>query len=113
MTQPVNWIALSFAASPKDLKDLRAKIDAVQHPAKIIAKIEKPEAIEKLDKIIKHSNAIMIARGDLGIEVPIERLPGMPKDIINRCIQRARPVIVATQMMDSMIDNPTPTRAGK
>lgn len=111
LTQPVNWIALSFVRSPKDLKDLRDRIDAVQHPAKIIAKIEKPEAIEKLDKIIKHSNAIMIARGDLGIEVPIERLPGIQKDIINRCIQRARPVIVATQMMDSMIDNPTPTRA--
>lgn len=111
LTQPVNWIALSFVRSPKDLKDLRDRIDAKNHDAKIIAKIEKPEAIEKLDKIIKHSNAIMIARGDLGIEIPIEKLPGIQKDIINKCIQRARPVIVATQMMDSMIENPTPTRA--
>lgn len=111
LTQPVNWIALSFVRHPKDLKDLRARIDAVNHPAKIIAKVEKPEAIERIDKIIKHSNAIMIARGDLGIEVPMKRLPIIQKDIIRRCIQRARPVIVATQMMDSMITNPGPTRA--
>ena len=111
LTQPVNWIALSFVRSPKDLKDLKARIDAVNHPAKIISKIEKPEAIEKLDKIIKYSNAVMVARGDLGIEVPIERLPAIQKQIIRKCIQRARPVIVATQMMDSMITSLTPTRA--
>ncbi len=107
----VNWIALSFVRRAKDLKDLKARIDAAGHPAKIISKIEKPEAIENLDKIIKHSNAIMVARGDLGIEIPMERLPIVQKDIIRRCIQRARPVIVATQMMDSMITNPGPTRA--
>lgn len=111
LTQPVNWIALSFVRHAKDLKDLKARIDAVGHPAKIISKIEKPEAIENLDKIIKHSNAIMVARGDLGIEVPMERLPIIQKEIIRKCIQRARPVIVATQMMDSMINNPSPTRA--
>ena len=111
LTQPVNWIALSFVRHPKDLKELRAKIDAVGHPAKIIAKIEKPEAIERIDKIIKNSNAIMVARGDLGIEVAMEQLPGIQKMIIKKCIQRARPVIVATQMMDSMITNPSPTRA--
>lgn len=111
LTQPVNWIALSFVRHPKDLKDLRERIDAANHPAKIIAKVEKPEAIERIDKIIKHSNAIMIARGDLGIEVPMKRLPVMQKMIIKKCIQRARPVIVATQMMDSMINNPGPTRA--
>ncbi len=111
LTQPVNWIALSFVRSPKDLKDLQIRIDAKNHPAKIIAKIEKPEAIERIDKIIKHSNGIMIARGDLGIEMPIERLPVIQKQIIEKCIQRARPVIVATQMMDSMITNPSPTRA--
>ncbi len=111
LTQPVNWIALSFVRSPKDLKDLQSRIDAKNHPAKIIAKIEKPEAVERIDKIIKHSNGIMIARGDLGIEMPIERLPVIQKDIIEKCIQRARPVIVATQMMDSMISNPSPTRA--
>lgn len=111
LTQPVNWIALSFVRHPKDLKDLKERIDTANHPAKIIAKIEKPEAIERIDKIIKHSNAIMIARGDLGIEVPMKRLPIMQKMIIKKCIQRARPVIVATQMMDSMITNPGPTRA--
>ncbi len=110
LTQPVNWIALSFVRSPKDLKDLSDRIAAKNHPAKIIAKIEKPEAIEKIDKIIKHANGIMIARGDLGIEMPIEKLPLIQKTIIKKCIQRARPVIVATQMMESMMSNPTPTR---
>jgi pyruvate kinase len=110
LTQPVNWIALSFVRSPKDLKDLQKRIDAKNHPAKIIAKIEKPEAVDKIDKIIKNSNGIMIARGDLGIEMPIEQLPLIQKRIIQKCIQRARPVIVATQMMESMIENPSPTR---
>ncbi|RMF03145.1 MAG: pyruvate kinase [Bacteroidetes bacterium] len=111
LTQPVNWIALSFVRHPKDVKDLRARIEAKGHPAKIISKIEKPEAIERLDKIIKASNAVMVARGDLGIEVSMEQLPIIQKTIIKKCIQRARPVIVATQMMDSMITNPSPTRA--
>ncbi|MBP7821368.1 MAG: pyruvate kinase [Saprospiraceae bacterium] len=111
LTQPVNWIALSFVRSAKDVKDLRRKIDLKNHQAKIISKIEKPEAVQKIDKIIKVSNAIMIARGDLGVEYPIEQLPIIQKMIIKKCIQRARPVIVATQMMDSMIINPSPTRA--
>lgn len=110
LTQPINWIALSFVRSPKDMKDLRALIEEKDHPAKIIAKIEKPEAVERIDKIIKNSNGIMIARGDLGIEVPIEELPVIQKNIIKKCIQRARPVIVATQMMESMMKNPSPTR---
>ena len=111
LTQPVNWIALSFVRSAKDMKDLAARVEAANHPAKILAKIEKPEAVERIDKIIKASNAIMVARGDLGIEVPMEQLPTIQKRIIKKCIQRARPVIVATQMMDSMITNPSPTRA--
>ena len=112
LQQPsVNWIALSFVRSPKDIKDLIARIEAAGHEAKVIAKIEKPEAIDKLDKIIKASNGVMVARGDLGVEMPMERLPLLQKQIINRCIQYARPVIVATQMMDSMIKNPSPTRA--
>jgi len=111
LTQPVNWIALSFVRSPKDLKDLQDRINARNHPAKIIAKIEKPEAVEKIDKIIKQANGIMVARGDLGIEMPMEKLPVTQKMIIQKCLQRARPVIVATQMMDSMITNPSPTRA--
>jgi len=111
LTQPVHWIALSFVRSPKDIKDLRQRIEAKGHSAKIIAKIEKPEAVERIDKIIKSANGIMVARGDLGIEVPMEQLPLIQKDIIKKCIQRARPVIIATQMMDSMITNPSPTRA--
>lgn len=111
LTQPVHWIALSFVRSAKDIKDLRKRLEAKGHPAKIIAKIEKPEAIEKIDKIIKASNAIMVARGDLGVEMPLEKLPILQKDIINRCLQWARPVIVATHMMDSMIKQPIPTRA--
>lgn len=111
LTQPINWIALSFVRSPKDVKDLRQRIEARNHPAKIISKIEKPEAIERIDKIIKASNGVMVARGDLGIEIPIEKVPIIQKQIIQKCIQRARPVIVATQMMDSMVTNPSPTRA--
>jgi pyruvate kinase len=111
LTQPVNWIALSFVRSPKDLKDLQKRIEAKNHPAKIIAKIEKPEAVKNIDGIIKNTNAIMIARGDLGIEMPMEKLPVIQKEIVRKCMQRARPVIVATQMMESMISAPTPTRA--
>ncbi len=112
LTQPaVNWIALSFVRTSKDIKDLRKRILGRDHSAKVIAKIEKPEAIENIDKIIKASNGIMIARGDLGIEMPIEKLPMLQKTIIRKCIQWARPVIVATHMMDSMIKQPIPTRA--
>ncbi len=111
LTQPVNWIALSFVRTHHELKDLRKQLDKVGHPAKIVAKIEKPEAVENIDNIIKHTNAVMVARGDLGIEVPMERLPGIQKSIISKAIQRARPVIVATQMMESMVNNPSPTRA--
>jgi pyruvate kinase len=111
LTQDVNWIALSFVRTPKDIQDLRERIDAAGHGAKIIAKIEKPEAIENIDKIIKASNGIMVARGDLGVELPIEKVPGIQKDIVRKCIKRSRPVIVATQMLDSMTENPSPTRA--
>ena len=111
LTQPVNWIALSFVRTAQDIHDLRARIDAKKHDARIIAKIEKPEAVREIKKIIKSSNAIMIARGDLGVEMPLEKLPSIQKMIIRMCIQRARPVIVATQMLNNMIENPAPTRA--
>ena len=107
----INWIALSFVRSAKDVKDLEKIVRAAGHKAKIMSKIEKPEAIKNIDKIIKASNGIMVARGDLGIEVPIEQLPNLQKEIIRKCRQRARPVIVATHMMDSMITNPIPSRA--
>ncbi len=106
-----NWIALSFVRSAEDIYELRRHIQAKNSNAKIIAKIEKPEAIEHIDEIIEASDGIMVARGDLGVEVPMQRLPMLQKMIIKKCIQKAKPVIVATQMMDSMIKNPTPTRA--
>ncbi len=111
LTQPANWIALSFVRSAQDVIELKAKIKEAGHFAKVISKIEKPEAINDIKGIIKATDAIMIARGDLGVEVPMEKLPPIQKDIIKRCIKYGRPVIVATQMMDSMINNPSPTRA--
>ena len=112
LTKPsVNWIALSFVRTAKDIKDLIKLVEKAGHSAKVLAKIEKPEAIENIDKIIKASNAIMVARGDLGIEVPIEQMPYLQKQIILKCRQYARPVIVATQMLDSMINSPIPSRA--
>lgn len=111
LTLPVNWIALSFVRKAQDIKELKKKIKDAGHPAKVIAKIEKPEAVARIKEIIKATDAVMIARGDLGVEVPMEELPAIQKQIIKRCIQRAKPVIVATQMMESMITNPSPTRA--
>lgn len=111
LTLPVNWIALSFVRKAQDIKELKRKIAKAEHPAKVIAKIEKPEAIKRIKEIIKATDAVMIARGDLGVEVPMEKLAPIQKQIIKRCIQRAKPVIVATQMMESMITNPSPTRA--
>lgn len=107
----VDWIALSFVRSADDVIKLRSIIDKKGFPAKIISKIEKPDGVNNIDKIIKVSDAIMIARGDLGIEVPMERLPAIQKMIIKKCIKKGKPVITATQMMDSMITKPTPTRA--
>ena len=111
LTQPVNWIALSFVRKAEDIKELADLIEAANHPAKTIAKIEKPEAIKNLKAIIKQANCVMIARGDLGVEMAMEKLPTLQKEIIRLCIARSRPVIVATQLMDSMIINPSPTRA--
>lgn len=112
LTQPaVNWIALSFVRRADDIVDLRNRIEQAGHHARIIAKIEKPEAVENIDKIIKKTNGIMVARGDLGVEFPMEKVPLVQKMIVEKCIQRARPVIVATQMMESMTTNPSPTRA--
>ncbi len=111
-TQPsINWIALSFVRRAEDVQDLIDRVQAVGHTAKVLAKIEKPEAVKNIDSIIKVANAIMVARGDLGVEMPIEKLPHVQKEIVNKCMQWARPVIVATQMMESMMTNPSPTRA--
>ena len=110
VTQDIDWIALSFVRSPDDLVELRRLIDG-RSDARIISKIEKPEALEVIDAIIRESDALMIARGDLGVEIPMQKVPLLQKDLIWRCMQQQRPVIVATQMMDSMITNIMPTRA--
>ncbi len=111
LTQPIHWIALSFVRSEDDVLDLQERIKAANHPGRVLSKIEKPQAIQNIDKIIKVSDGIMVARGDLGVEVAMERLPSLQKIIISKCMQRGVPVIVATQLMDSMINNPSPTRA--
>ena len=107
----VHWIALSFVRRPEDIDELRARIRKTQHDAKIIAKIEKPEAVACIEEIVKRTDAVMVARGDLGVEMPIEEVPLVQKQIVNLCNRYAKPVIVATQMMESMIENPMPTRA--
>jgi len=107
----VDWIALSFVRRVKDIYDLRELVDAHPHKAHIIAKIEKPEALDEIDEIIDAADGIMVARGDLGVEVDFHRVPLIQKSIIKKCIEKSKPVIVATQMMESMITNPTPTRA--
>ncbi len=111
LTQPVNWIALSFVRSAKDILHLKKNIHRAGKKMKVIAKIEKPQAVKNIDEIIEASDAVMIARGDLGVEMPQQEVPLIQKNIISKCIAATRPVIIATQMMQSMIDNPRPTRA--
>lgn len=106
-----DWIALSFVRESYDIIALRQKLENRQSFAKIIAKIEKPQALENIDDIIDTTDAIMIARGDLGVEVPIEELPLAQKDIVRKSIQQHKPVIIATQIMESMVSSPQPTRA--
>ncbi|MEO1415351.1 MAG: pyruvate kinase [Bacteroidota bacterium] len=107
----VDWLALSFVRTADDIKLLKELIRLKNGVSKIIAKIEKPEALENIDEIIKVTDAVMVARGDLGVEIPMEEVPAWQKRIIKKCNQQGKPVIVATQMMESMIDNPRPTRA--
>ena len=107
-----DWIALSFVRSKKDVLQLRELIESqCDYHIPIISKIEKPQAIEKIDSIIKVSNGIMVARGDLGIEIPAEEVPLNQKKIVAKCKKRGIPVVIATQMMESMIDSLTPSRA--
>lgn len=107
----VDLIALSFVRKVADIKDLRKLIEGHPQKAHIIAKIEKPEALNEIDEIIREADGIMVARGDLGVEVEFHRVPLIQKMLIRKCTERSKPVIVATQMMESMIYNPTPTRA--
>ncbi len=105
------WIGLSFVRSVTDIIDLKDIIRSKKNPARVIAKIEKPEAIKEIDKIIEVTDAVMVARGDLGVELPMEQVPLLQKMIVNKCILASKPVIIATQMMESMITAYTPTRA--
>ena len=111
LEQNVDWIGLSFVRNAQDIIELKAIINEKNGKAKVIAKIEKPEAIEDIDNIITESDGLMVARGDLGVEVPYERVPLIQKMLIKKCAIQAKPIIVATQMMESMITNLTPSRA--
>ena len=107
----VDFIALSFVRTAVDVDALLDRVRASGREAGIIAKIEKPEAVEHFDEILARVDGIMIARGDLGIEMPMQEVPIVQKQIIRKCLDAAKPVITATQMLESMIDNPRPTRA--
>ena len=107
----VDFIALSFVRQPSDLDTARQAMAEVGRTVPIISKLEKPEAIARLDAILDKTDGVMVARGDLGVEIPPEEVPAVQKDIIRRSNLRGLPVIVATQMLNSMIDNPRPTRA--
>ena len=107
----VDFVAMSFVRSAKDVQDVISRIRAAGSNASIISKIEKPEAVEAIDEIIEETDGIMVARGDLGIEIPSEKVPMVQKLIIDRCRAAGKPVITATQMLDSMINNPRATRA--
>ncbi|HLT06490.1 MAG TPA: pyruvate kinase [Cyclobacteriaceae bacterium] len=107
----VDWIALSFVRSADDIIDLRERIKKAGKECRIVAKIEKPEALENIDAIIEATDAVMVARGDLGVEVNMEMVPLWQKKMVQKCKLACKPVIIATQMMESMIHNPRPTRA--
>lgn len=107
----LDWVALSFVRTAEDIIDLRKRIVAQGKTTHIIAKIEKPAAVDAIDAIIETSDGIMVARGDLGVEYPIEKLPLIQKLIVKKSLKASKPVIIATQMMESMISNFMPTRA--
>jgi len=109
--EKLDWVALSFVKRVADIEMLRAILNEHKSNAKIIAKIEMPEALTNIRDIIIASDAIMIARGDLGVELPVEKIPLIQKELIRKCIHRAKPVIVATQMMESMMDRVKPNRS--
>jgi pyruvate kinase len=111
LQQGVDWIAVSYVRQPEDVEAVRAVISAAGAPARIIAKIEKWEAVERLDEILAVADALMVARGDLGVELPLHEVPVIQKEIVRRANQAGKPVITATQMLESMIQNPRPTRA--
>jgi pyruvate kinase len=111
VAQKLEWVALSFVRSVKDIVIIKSKLQERHSKTKVIAKIEKPEALTNIREIILESDGIMIARGDLGVELPVEQVPLIQKQIIRKCLHRAKPVIVATQMMESMMERTKPNRS--
>ena len=111
LQKDLDWVALSFVRSTDDVRALRALIKKTDSKIKIISKIEMPEALKNIRDIIIESDGIMVARGDLGVEVPVEQVPLIQKEIIRKCMHRAKPVIVATQMMESMMERTKPNRS--
>lgn len=109
--QDIDFIAHSFVRNRQDVKDVQAILNDARSEIKIIAKIENQEGVDNIDEILEDVYGIMVARGDLAIEIPYEKIPGIQRMIINKCISKRKPVIVATQMLHSMITNPRPTRA--
>ncbi|MDA8126148.1 MAG: pyruvate kinase [Deltaproteobacteria bacterium] len=109
--QDVDFIAHSFVRNKEDVLAIQAILDEQKSTIRIIAKIENQEGVDHIDEILDHAYGVMVARGDLAIEIPYERIPGIQKMLIEKCIARRKPVIIATQMLHSMIHNPRPTRA--
>src|SRR5882762_6041641 len=109
--QKLDWVALSFVRKVEDIIDLKKRLAEKKSQTKVIAKIEMPSALEDLRNIVLESDAVMVARGDLGVELPVEKIPMAQREIIRKSIHRAKPVIVATQMMESMIDRVKPNRS--
>jgi pyruvate kinase len=107
----LDWMALSFVRKADDIVDLKKMVASRNSPVKVMAKIEMPSALVDLRNIIIESDGVMVARGDLGVELPVEKVPMAQRDIIRKCIHRGKPVIVATQMMESMIDRVKPNRS--
>jgi len=107
----LDWVALSFVRKASDIEELRAIIESKKSTTRIIAKVEKPEALENIDAVVEATDAVMVARGDLGVEIWMEEVPMVQKMLVEKCNKLSKPVIVATQMMESMIENPRPTRA--
>lgn len=106
-----DWVALSFVRNVTDIVELKEIIHSKGKKTRVIAKIEKPEAVREIDKILEVTDGVMVARGDLGVELPMEEVPLLQKMIVTKCINAGKPVIIATQMMESMITSYTPTRA--
>lgn len=107
----VEWVALSFVRNADDVIFIKNIIELNDWKPRVIAKVEKPEAVENIDRIVQVTDGVMVARGDLGVEMPMESVPVIQKMIVKKCIEFSKPVIIATQMMESMITNPVPTRA--